>query len=306
MPSGGADVRRMADLLLPPPNGGRRLGAYKFFVDESESGLGTVSVLTGFSATVDSWQKLSARWSEILMAAEHFDANGNLMAFHMCDYENAHPPYDSWDSGKRKSVICDLIDTINECVEGALIVGLPWDLYYSVARINWGMVKDSKEHRKARYMTCLYPMFLVLLATLKNPPPCDRVPIVFDRNKTVSGAALDVMNKVIEDVPGANDLIGPIAFDSKDKFIPLQAADILAYEAMKYRDNKIQNQAFTRRSRERLDRSNWNSFDYDIPHLTTIIAKWYQNTVESGGLVPDAEMHALIRNEARVLRRILD
>ncbi|SPF47597.1 hypothetical protein SBA4_3730012 [Candidatus Sulfopaludibacter sp. SbA4] len=95
--------------------------------------------------------------------------------------------------------------------------------------------------------------------------------VTFDRNKAVSSAVNDTIRLITDLHQDIRVRIGQVTSGDKREHLPLQAADILAYESMKFRDNKIQGLVRPRKSRERLNRNNWVSIEYTIKEITEVI-----------------------------------
>jgi len=144
-------------------------------------------------------------------------------------------------------------------------------------------------------MTCLFPLFAILLRAVLSDEASqlERIPLFFDRNRAVSSVALATINSISQVAPEVDSKLGPIVFENKQHFPPLQAADILAYESMKFRDNQLLRNGLTRKSRERFDRSNWLSFDYGPNDIEEIARFWVDWAVRTGQIPTSPEIRAV-------------
>jgi hypothetical protein len=241
------------------------MAAIQTFLDES--GSERVFVIAAYLATTEKWTAFEKRWAEILRSAKHFEAandEARLLPFHMTDYENRQPPYDSWPNDKRVQVICDLIDAINDSVDSALICRMPLALFEAA------IPPTLRGGKKFLYMACFHSIYIGLLGVSKLNS-LGRMPLFLDRNREVCGHVLDIDKQTRGLVPEIETYIGSLTFDNKANLIPLQAADILAYEAMKNADNLVLQNGKSRRSFERLNRKRYGYHDHDEKSILELV-----------------------------------
>jgi hypothetical protein len=261
------------------------MATVEFYLDES--GSPRIFVLAGYYATEERWIDFEAKWQEILRDAGHERGNGEILPFHMTDFEHRQAPFDGWDNQKRIEVISGLLDCINETVDGALIVALPLSLYRTKLPMNSHLKVDHPLHRCNQYMACLYRLYLGVVTLLESNAHIERISFIFDRNKIVSGMVQSVLQHLADTFPELGARIAPPRFEDKTQCIPLQAADILAYESMKHRDNKVlESDRPIRKSYDRLKKSRYLAFDYSEKSMEEISWFFWKWAVESG-LLPD-------------------
>jgi hypothetical protein len=235
------------------------------FLDES--GSQRVFVIAGYLATAEKWEAFGKRWQEILEAANHVrvvTGNEQLLPFHMTDYQNRQPPYDAWSNQKRIQVICDLIDAINDTIDSALICRMPLPLF------NGAIPPALRKDKKFLYMACFHSLYIELLA-ISTLNSLDRLPLFLDRNREVRHHVLTVDQKTRELVPEIEKYVGTLTFGDKTCLLPLQAADILAYEAMKNADNIALDNGRTRQSFERLKKKRYGYHDHNEKSILELV-----------------------------------
>jgi hypothetical protein len=260
-------VNRLAALLFGADRfNGRTIAAMTVYIDES--GSQRVFVIGAYLARVEQWNTFTERWAAILREAGLVEIGENgkerLLPFHMTDYENRQPPFDSWDNHKRVQVISQLIDTINDTIDCALICRMPLALF-EVA-----IPPSIRKDKKFLYMACFHSVYLKLLRLAKLNS-IERLPLVFDRNREVSNFVVGVDKWMRKLIPEVKDYIGTLAFEDKEYFLPLQAADILAYESMKNADNIALANGLKRRSWGRLNRKRYGFHDHDEKSLADLV-----------------------------------
>ena len=132
-------------------------------------------------------------------------------------------------------------------------------------------------------MVCMEKVYLKTVEMLYKFPQ-ERMPMVCDRNKDVAECFLHVHNYCADRVPGYDEKLGPLTFDGKENCLPLQAADLLAYEIMKHADNRLLSNGKRRKSYDSLDKRNYLTFDYDdlsVAALRERTAQWALDSLPS-------------------------
>lgn len=146
------------------------------------------------------------------------------------------------------------------------------------------MIPPGVRHGKTfTYMACLKQFFMMTL-TLAGVPNLERAPLIFDRNSEVSGMAVPVLQTALEADPNVDKVLGPVIYESKAQFLPLQAADILAHEVMKNRDNKALRNGKTRKSYDRLDKSHYITYEFDRDKLQDLKEELAATFIQTGSL----------------------
>ena len=280
------EVERIADAIIPRPNRAK-LVAQAAIIYGDESGSSNVFVLSTYMASVENWARFEGAWKSILREAGlEDDSTGRLRPFHMADFESRFDPFGDWDATKRVMVLRQLIDAIREANALGVSVALPLALYQKGMHVNAHLPLDHPLHRIMQYMMCFYGLHLFLLASANLLNLSEPIPMVMDRNEVSAGMVQGVLDLTAKEFPQIRELIDPVVFQDKSIMVPLQAADILAYETMKHRDNAIsQSGRPIRRSFDYLlgDRKRHISRDCDEKFIAEIASLW----PEVSGLLED-------------------
>jgi hypothetical protein len=112
-------MEHLADVLIPRPNRGKYMASLVAAYGD-ESGSPRIFAIAIYIGTIDRWAAFEKQWKSALEAAGLNDEGGNLIPFHMADFESRFGPFADWSSSKRISVIRDLIGIIHN----AELVGL--------------------------------------------------------------------------------------------------------------------------------------------------------------------------------------
>src|ERR1017187_4133979 len=134
---------------------------------------------------------------------------------------------------------------------------------------------------RVRNASCVFPSqegFVLVFRGREAPVGCRRVhPTDSPTNSPEDPPILPIDSAIEPDkqtrglVPEIETYIGSLTFDNKANLIPLQAADILAYEAMKNADNLVLQNGKSRRSFERLNRKRYGYHDHDEKSILELV-----------------------------------
>jgi len=245
--SGFDPVRYVSELsrslLHPDSSESRHLAVFKFFVDES--GIhdnSKIFVLAGFLAPEEVWLDFTEAWQKVL------DAHG-IKVFHATDCNALEGEFRKFKQHReeRDVFVVNLLKVISDRPRiEPFYAGVVLDDYEAVVRRY-----PDYEHP---YYACMKWVFaeIGLLMEMAEVPTSEIVASVFDRQKKFSEQALTLFDNMVEDKTWSyGERFDSVAFASKRRFKPLQAADALAYDA--YREfnrrcfnlNQPQRRSFT-------------------------------------------------------------
>jgi hypothetical protein len=186
------------------------------YFDDSGTHHGSAAVsVAGYISTPERWRVFERDWKESL------DAYG-IDHFRMADYESRHGLFRHWPNEKRVPRLRKLISIINRHIEFSIGSVFPSDVYEAGARprssLPFVIAARSCLARTVEFMRA---------SSLPKP-----IAFVFERGTQGSGEVLHAYNELDADMLRMWT-VGPLAFDDKKRCLPLQAADILAYELHK-------------------------------------------------------------------------
>ena len=195
----------------------------KIYIDESgthpESDVVTVAAYAGRQKA---WKKWTDEWRK---------AKRPIKVYHAADSANLHGEFKGWSPEKRNELAKKLLPIIaNNKIAGA-VVGLHLGEFRKA-------VKDKKEIPDALgnpYTTCFHWLVQTLLELLKHNKATESLKFIHEQNdfEGEARAAFDF----IKENANPNGVPLKLVFGGKGGNMPLQAADILAYEGNKrFRD----------------------------------------------------------------------
>ncbi len=231
----------------------------------SDSQVLTVAVLV---SKANRWETFEDKWSKRLRRA-------NVPMFHMTDFENRKGQFAGWDNRKRTSFITDLAAIVKNSIQ--------WGIVHSLVIRDWNAVVDPNfadeyERKRGPYIFLLQSCLEDMVKNVKLPAS-EKIACVFDQNNFIAGAVLTHFT-LLKSAQKWDHLLGSLVFDNKARIVPLQAADMLAYESFKH----ITNQVIEKGQRpERLLHASlfktkriWAGW-YDRDALTSFVKRWRED-----------------------------
>jgi hypothetical protein len=231
----------------------------KMYADESFGQ--RIFALSGYIASVETWTDFERAWMSVLEECEHTGNDGRIVPFHMSEFESRFGIYtdtEKWDDKRRVKLISSLIDVINVT---AATSGKGFAITFPDT-----IIPPSTHDRKRRlgnYLAAFLQLFREVFSVLLHPDSDVEIVLIMDRQDEADGGAHLVVETVLKQIPELSDRVS-LYFCSNAKAIPLQSADLLAYEAMKERHRELHDSARKpRKSWKRLDRANTVIHNYD-------------------------------------------
>lgn len=194
-----------------------------------------VYAVSGYLGTAIEWYELGKRWQSALKA-EGLTTTG----FHMskCEYGRA-PPYNTMDRHIRDCLQRRFMDVIHQTPLLGYASVIDQEYYDEI-------VDDIKRVRKGFYK----PYYLAFQATVElmstvledlGLPRDECIAFVFDQHQEHQNKAKNIYDSVKRsETLTYPHRLGSLTFDSRFTHLQLQAADVWAYESMRYiRDVRI-------------------------------------------------------------------
>ena len=209
----------LARFLLPSRWQESVIGMFGAYFDES--GTGTQSpmmAVAGFVARSSVWTDVfEPAWRAIL------DREG-VSYFHMTDFENYRGEYTGWERDRHERFIKDLITVIRTAQPYG--VGMTLDL---VAFRELESELRAVDVRKPYHLCAQWCVALLLIVPEELKP----VAWMFEEGAEGTGDLKAGLEQLSARLPEPFPRISPLAFGKKQEHLPLQAADLLAYEIRK-------------------------------------------------------------------------
>ncbi|MEA2561405.1 MAG: hypothetical protein QOH06_2909 [Acidobacteriota bacterium] len=189
------------------------------YMDESGTHRGSKALcVAGYISSPERWVAFEREWYEALY---DFD----IGYFHMTDFAVKAPPYDTWTREQRISRLSRLIEIINRSAYASVGIGIP------LANYKIEFSAKAKRAIGSPYGLAAAACFMEFDRLVAARSPTSRIAYVFDILSKGTGP----VKSFFESNERRKRLrLLSLRYEPKTEFLPLQAADILAYELYKH------------------------------------------------------------------------
>lgn len=183
-------------------------------------------VLAGFLSTIDQWERFETEWNEALAEYE-------LSFFHMTDFAVKAGVYADWTEDVRRARLGHLMGIIGNYTIRSYGVSLSKKIFEAAFSTSAQRFIDSP------YSFAAKCCFLLVASDLRQMGSEVWATHVLEDGARGKGEVLAAYEALTE-IPNGKDStrILSLRFEDKRNFVPLQAADILAYELYKEHPNQ--------------------------------------------------------------------
>jgi len=227
-------VLEIAKLTCPPLfSGPRFLAVIRAFCDESYDGKSRIYTIAGFLTRDKEWASLAKRWRNRCLQE-------GIKCYHSTDCEGG---YKEFRQLSKKQIVELNADLITEILN-TQIVGLATSMVLD----DYRKVSASSENAKrilgsSPYFLTMQTFLVCACGKIRDNRdtrlrrlfgrPNYRVAFIFDQQEEFSGRAKQLYDQVKKKNPNIAPCMGTLTYADRERFVPLQVADKLAYEAMK-------------------------------------------------------------------------
>lgn len=183
--------------------------------------------MAGYISTVEQWTHFSRNWQE------RIDKEG-IDCFHMTDFENRRGPFKGMSKAKGNLLIESLIKIIN--------VRVRYLFALAFAKADFDDVVGDKYIRTVgtEWTFCAMACMAFIRQWADQRAEKDPINFFFEQGARHSKALLAAHTKASKNKEFVSSMnLGTFTLGNRRNLPPLQAADILAYEAYKYRFNQL-------------------------------------------------------------------
>jgi hypothetical protein len=195
----------------------------KIYVDESGVHAGAeVVTVAAYAGRPNVWRKWISEWQR---------AKRPIGIYHAADAANLRGEFSGWTAERRD----ELVKNVLPVIAGSPIAGAAIGLHMQEFRNACAGRKDIPEALGNPYTTCFHWLVQTVLELVKHNERDEALKFVHEQND-YQGDARGSFDWIRDNV-NPNKVRMRLAFGTKKDHVPLQAADILAYEANKrFRD----------------------------------------------------------------------
>jgi len=157
------------------------------------------------------WKRFETEWAAVLKTE-------GVDYFHMADFEAIRGPFEGWDRSRHQSFLERLLDCFSPHVKS--IFGAGCDITDPSARLRESYLRNVKGAVRSALEEGHWWSF-----------PNEKVSIMFAKHPEVGAVHIEQYAKAVEETIPA---LGSVRFGDPQDMVPLQAADLVAYEIAKY------------------------------------------------------------------------
>ncbi len=235
------------------------MALYSAYFDESSDSKSPVYVVAGFLSNDAHWSQFEKEWKEVLREFQ-------IVAFHAQHWALRKGEFRGWDESKRRHLMASLLDIIQRRAQFGFATVVHASAFKRIFqgkdRIAVGSI----------YNLCCSACFAEIGEWAQRTFQIEPIAHIFDIGHKNAGEVLrnyqGLQPKKVE------YRLGPISFESDETFVPLQAADLAAYELWKWLDEHFANK--TRHGRyplQEIIRVPWRIREFDESILFEILDK---------------------------------
>ncbi|HUG48057.1 MAG TPA: DUF3800 domain-containing protein [Candidatus Limnocylindria bacterium] len=191
-----------------------------YFDDSGTHAGSAVVVVAGFLSTTEQWAAFETEWREALR-------DFGLGHFHMREFSQGVGPYKHWPEAQRRIRFGRLLDIVNDHIIGSFGTAVPVPSFERI------FSAKAKAHVGGPYGLAASSIFLDVGKVAAEAWPNDDpwIAYVFESGTRGAGQVLKVFQANEQDAKQKDRLrLLSLRLENKRQFVPLQAADILAYE----------------------------------------------------------------------------
>ncbi|MCA9454688.1 MAG: DUF3800 domain-containing protein [Nitrospiraceae bacterium] len=174
----------------------------------------------GVVAPKEAWSQFEMEWGEVLKSFQVKQA-------HMKHFAHKRGEFEGWSEDKRRAFLGQLMKIMDVYVNFYVGAVLPVEDFKNLPAQKRNELNDP-------YFACFQVSIHGVGIYVEAHFPDEKVDIVFDRRAKSKGLGGELFDRCIECLEVGNRL-GTLTFGTNLDFLPLQAADLVAYELNHYR-----------------------------------------------------------------------
>lgn len=193
------------------------------FCDESHDKDSRIYTIAGFVGRDREWDRVSRRWKNRCI-------DSKLDFYHATDVEGRYGRFSHLSRDDVIALNTDLITIISESQLVGWATSVVIEDFIAVCSVD---LKRKRILGPSPYFLAMQTFLVSLCMRIHDEIANYRVAFVFEEQEEFSGRAKRLYDQVKVKNPTAAKYMGTLTYADKKRFVPLQIADKLAYEAMK-------------------------------------------------------------------------
>jgi len=200
-----------------------------YFDDSGTHGDSAVVVMGGVIGDEDQWKTFERDWAARLLAP--VETRGCISRFHMHDCELGHEEFEGWSKGERDRTIFNFRQIIIDSKLRAYVCAVarkPWDAY-----VRGNLRNITGDAERYGVVSCFVQSFKL---AQENWPKENQIALAFDNRphrEEANRRVFELYNRHFQRHRKSPEPMG-ISFLSSEQALPLQAADMVAWESYRH------------------------------------------------------------------------
>jgi len=206
------------------PENGIVVTVFAYFDESGTDGQHDITIISGFAARLSDWLAFNGRWRAQL-------DDDNIKTFHYVECRGGNRQYRGWDRPASDRHLDKLAMQIASSPLGAITAGFMGNYERALARNPLG------DQAAIRFPTAYAFVFEMLIDKIRREVGTgEKISLVFARQTQSQSRALEVYNWHRD--RGHWPEISTLTYAEPEEVIPLQPADMIAWETRRYLWNK--------------------------------------------------------------------
>jgi hypothetical protein len=199
------------------------MAIFSAYFDESTGNNSPVLVVAGFLSDDAHWSLFETEWKAAL-------SEFGISAFHMQHFAAQKEAFWGWEEATRRALLGKLLGIIKHRVLLGFASVVHVDAFESV------FAGPRRSAIGSPYNLCCLSCAVQIGEWARSNYQIEPVGYFFDAGHKNAGGALETLLEQKNDPDLIEYRIGPIAFESDEVLVPIQAADLAAYEIWRWLD----------------------------------------------------------------------
>src|ERR1700682_4560967 len=203
------------------------LMVFEAFFDQSDGGTPRHFVISGYVGRPGEWRKFERQWRNAL-------AKDRFPFIHWADLEGGYGDVFGHLHGNREAIETvhrRYIKILNAYRIHGFCAGIDLDTIKAFMPRLTGYIHKKYDDVYFYAFQLAVGRVIIYLKHLGFLKPSEKIAFIFDRPKQFKGRAHALYDRM-KDGQYYRGYLGPLAFEDKTEFLPIQAADVIAWESM--------------------------------------------------------------------------
>jgi hypothetical protein len=204
--------------------------------------------MAGYMSYDSNWEIFASRWSDLLIRRK-------LPFVHLKEWSNLCKD-NNWTNDYGNNVLLEFVEIITECKLIGIGVG--------VDATEWRALSAKRRHQFGdAQQFCFQRIVRKVMDRVFLVKPNEPIALVFDRDYEFAARRINLLRHFHNHYPEIAINVASVSFANSALYLPLQAADLLAWETRRHLINAINGNPTSKRLMALLEKAKDIDVDYD-------------------------------------------